>query len=119
MGAILKNAAANGAIIAKTTELVTAAAGRFRKRASVTFEGNTYPLDTCAQWSTAALAWIAALDSDLVTDISAAGETIATTDVTCTADDVAALTTVAVQAAAVSAKAALEVEILQEKLERK
>lgn len=118
VGTVLVNAAANAAIIAKTATLAAAAGRKLSKRASVTFDGNTYTLDTCANWAAAALAWFTALDNSLTTDISAAGTTISTATVTCSATDVATLNAVSAKGLAVAAKADLKVSMLQKKLQQ-
>ena len=116
-GNVLKNQDANNKIVAKTKTLVAGAGRKVVKRASVTFGGTDYSLDTCADWATGATAWVAAVDKKAEEDISTAGESIAAITPTCSASDLAALQTLEKKSAALAVKVEKKAAMIQKQLE--
>jgi len=68
--------------------------------------------------SDAGTAWVTALDGDVVTDISDAGNTIAGTTVTCSASDLTKLNALDAKAKAVAKKVEKKKKQLQKQLEK-
>jgi hypothetical protein len=119
VGNVLKNEAANKAITEKVASLVKSASGRkSMNRREVTFNGATYKLTTCGEWADAGTAWVTALEGDIVTDISDAGNTIAGTTVTCSASDLTKLNALDAKAKAVAKKVEKKKKQLQKQLEK-
>jgi hypothetical protein len=111
--------AANKAITEMVAALVKSASGRkSMNRREVTFDGTTYKLTTCGEWSDAGTAWVTVLEGDVITDISAAGNTIAGTTVTCSASDLTKLNALDAKAKAVAKKVEKKKKQLQKQLEK-